>query len=350
MRDFWPRSIIGYLPLYWHITLFICLPYFAFSMCLFTSFAIPWLIDLVLTIFILGVLVDWKTYISMILAGLHYLTFIFFGDIEQFDPNYGNFPIAIYSIAVSLGVGALFSRNKERVLFEKLNAFKALGGTIAHEMRTPLSSIYVSASGLKDSLPALVCGYQRAQAAGIEVPKISPLALNSLANIPERMGYICASTLNIIDMLLLQLKDNDWESHFSNCSIKECVDTAINEYCFREHEKGLVDINDIKDFHFFGNQHLVVHILFNLMRNAFTFIQSENSGRIHLRTSKTYLHHQLHFYDTAKGISKKDLPYIFRSRFFQAQWRHRRRALLLPKNDERDVWQHCRQQRSRRIY
>ena len=48
-----------------------------------------------------------------------------------------------YAIAVSLLVGAIFSRNKERVLMEKLVTFKALGGTIAHEMRTPLSAIHI---------------------------------------------------------------------------------------------------------------------------------------------------------------------------------------------------------------
>ena len=317
MKDFWPRKLLGYLPLYWHFTLFICLPYFAFSMCLFSSFAIEWLIDLVLTIFHSGYFSRLEDLYFYDLGGLSLcvVTFFWFGDINNFNPNYGNLPIAIYSIAVSLGVGVLFARNKERVLFEKLSVFKALGGTIAHEMRTPLSSIYVSASGLKDCLPALVSGYQSARDAGIAVPRISQLALSSLSNVPDRMGYICASTLNIIDMLLLQLKDNDWGAHFSDCSIKECVNTAINEYCFRENEKELVDIENINDFRFFGNQYLVVHIAFNLMRNAFTFIQSEQNGKIRMWTSQAYFQNRLHFCDTAKGISKNDLPYIFEPGF-----------------------------------
>lgn len=313
MKDFWPRKMSSFLPLYWHITLFICLPYFAFCMCFFSSCAIEWVIDLVLIIFILGVLVDWKTYISMILAGLFLgaLTFYGVGDVGQFNFNLGNLPIMAYSIAVSLGVGVLFSRNKERVLMEKMGAFKALGGTIAHEMRTPLSSIHVSASGLKDCLPALVDGYHQARAAGLRVPKISQLALESVANVPERMRYICASTLNIIDMLLLQLKDDDWSAHFNNCSIKDCVDTALNEYCFRENERELVDCQRVEDFPFYGNRYLVVHILFNLMRNAFIFIQSEKRGTITLWTSESPGEYHLHFCDTAKGISKQDLPYIF---------------------------------------
>lgn len=313
MKDFWHKRLSRYLPLFWHITLFFCLPYFAISMCLFSSCAIEWVIDLVLTIFILGILVDWKTYISTILLGAFFaaLSFTFFGDLSQFDPNIGNFPIMTYAIIVSLSAGALFSRNKERVLMEKLITFKALGGTIAHEMRTPLSSIHVSASGLKDCLPALVDGYQQARGAGLKVPKISQLALESVASIPERMRYICASTLNIIDMLLLQLRDNDWNAHFSTCSMKECVDTALHEYCFRENERSLIDISGIEDFTFYGNRYLVVHILYNLMRNSFTFIQSEKRGVITIWTSESLNEKHLHFCDTAKGISKHDLPYIF---------------------------------------
>lgn len=313
MRDFWPKSMVIYLPLYWHITLFICLPFFSFSMCLFSSCAIEWVIDLILTIFVLGILVDWKTYVSMILASVFFgvLSFYYFGQIHHFDFNISTMPIMVYSVATSLCVGVLFSRNKERVLLERMTTFKALGGTIAHEMRTPLSSIHVSASGLIDCLPALVEGYQQATKAGLEVPRISLLALESINNIPERMRYICASTLNIIDMLLLQLKDNDWREHFSHCSVKDCIDTALNEYCFRDNERDYITIKDIDNFPFYGNRYLVVHILFNLIRNSLTFIQSEGQGEITIWTSKSSEENSLHFRDTAKGIRQDELPHIF---------------------------------------
>jgi Na+/proline symporter/signal transduction histidine kinase len=317
MKDFWPKAYLRYLPIYWHITLFVCLPFFAISMCLFSSCSIEWVIDLVLTNFILGLLVDWKTYIATILFGGVFATgsFFLFGDLRQFDPNLGNFPIMAYATIVSLLAGAIFSRNKERVLMEKLVTFKALGGTIAHEMRTPLSSIQISASGLKECLPALVEGYQQARLAGIRVPKISQLTLESIASAPERMRYICASTLNIIDMLLLQLKDSDWSTHFSDCSVTECVLIALSEYCFREDERDLIDATGVAEFKFYGNRYLVVHILYNLMRNAFTFIQSEKKGRIAIWTSERANEMNLHFCDTAKGIGKEDLHHVFEHGF-----------------------------------
>ena len=71
---------------------------------------------------------------------------------------------------------------------------------------------------------------------------------------------------------LAKLKDNDWSSHFSKCSIKECIDTALSEYCFRQNERDLIEIKEVSEFKFYGNCYLVIHILYNLMRNAFSFI------------------------------------------------------------------------------
>lgn len=316
-KDFWPKTWLRYLPLYWHFTLLICLPTFAVSMFLFSSCALEWVIDLVLTNFILGLLVDWKTYSATVVLGgaLATIAFLVWGDVTMFELNLGHLPTMVYATAVSLGAGAIFSRNKERVLMEKLLTFKTLGGTIAHEMRTPLSAIQISANGLKECLPALVEGYQQARNAGINVPKISQLALESVASAPERMRYICASSLNIIDMLLLQLKDSDWSSHFGECSIKDCIDTALMEYCFRQNERELINIKNVEDFRFYGNRHLVVHILYNMMRNAYAFIQSEKRGEISIWTSESAAERKLHFCDTAKGISKKDLPHIFEHGF-----------------------------------
>lgn len=317
MKDFWPQKSLKYLPLFWHITLLFCLPYFAISMCLFSSCSMEWIIDLILIIFILSILVDWKTYVILIISGafLAGCSFALFGDPSHFKPDFGAFPMMTYAIGVAISAGVLFSRNKERVLMEKLNTFKALGGTIAHEMRTPLSSIQVSAGGLKEYLPALVEAYRLAKDSGLKVQRISQLALESTESIPERMRYTCASALNIIDMLLLQLKDNDWNSHFSECSMKECVEIAMQEYCFREKEKDLVDISGVRDFNFYGNRYLVVHILYNLLRNAFTFINSERRGAITIWTSEGPADWNLHFCDTAKGINKRDLPHIFEHGF-----------------------------------
>lgn len=317
MKEFWPKQYLKFLPLYWHITLIVCLPYFAICMCLFSSCAVEWVIDLVLTNFILGLLVDWKTYMVSITLSVLFgvISFLFFGDLNQFDPNLGNYPVMVYAIIVSMIVGAIFSRNKEMVLLEKLSTFKALGGTIAHEMRTPLSSIQISAGGLNQYLPALVDGYQKAHDAGLEVSKISRMALESVANAPERMRYTCASTLNIIDMLLLQLKDDDWDAHFSLCAIKDCIDTAINDYSFRSNERDLLQVLHVSDFYFHGNKSLVAHILFNLLRNAFAFIQSEKKGCITIWTSESLTHNHLHFNDTAKGIGQEDLPHVFRHGF-----------------------------------
>lgn len=317
IKDFWPKALIKYFPLYWHFTLFFCLPYSAITMCLFSSCSINWVIDVILTTFILGVLVDWISYIVMILFGAFFsvLSFLIFADISELDFNYGNFPIMFYATTVALLVGAIFSRSKEVILMEKLNTLKALGATIAHEMRTPLSSINLSASGLNQCLPILVQSYETARFAGIKLPNISKIVLDSAANAPERMQYICVSALNTIDMIIRQLNDNNWYEHYSKLSIKDCILTAINDYAFRKNEIKIINIDNIVDYNFLGHKDLVIHIIHNLMKNALTFIQSEKKGAITIWTVDNKNNFELHFRDTAKGINKKDLPRIFEHGF-----------------------------------
>lgn len=312
MKEFWPNLSKKYGALFWHMTLMLCLPHFGIAMCLFSSLAIEWVIDLILITFILGLLVDWKSYIAIMINAyaLSFFSFWLLGDISKFNPPYEHLPIIIYAVTVSLVVGTIFSRNKEMVLIEKLDTFKALSSTIAHEMRTPLSSINLSAVGLKQCLPALIKTYHEAKVAGLKVPVVSKLAEESLANAPERMSYVCRSALNTIDMLLLQLRNHDWTNNFTTCSMADCIQTALREYSFRTGERELVFF-DGKDFTFVGNKYLVVHILFNLLRNALTFIQSEKKGMIRIWITKGKKEMMLHFCDTAKGIKKKDLPLIF---------------------------------------
>ena len=77
----------------------------------------------------------------------------------------------------------------------------------------------------------------------------------------------------------------------------------------------MIDVSGVEDFNFYGNRYLVVHILYNLMRNAFTFIQSVKKGVITIWTSESPNERHLHFCDTAKGINKRDLPHIFEHGF-----------------------------------
>jgi signal transduction histidine kinase/Na+/proline symporter len=312
MKEFWPELSKKFGAFFWHLTLMLCLPHFGIAMCLFSSLSIEWVIDLILITFILGLLVDWKSYIAIMVSAylLSFLSFWLLGDVSKFSPHVSNLPITIYAMTVAMVAGTIFSRNKEIMLLERLDTFRALGSTIAHEMRTPLSSINISASGLKNCLPALIKTHREAKAAGLKVPHLSQLTLDSMHTAPERMIYVCASALNTIDMLLLQLKDRDWSAHFGQCSMAECVDTALREYSFREGERQLVSCQ-VTDFNFVGNKYLVVHILYNLLRNALTFIQSERRGTIKIWTSRGRKEMMLHFCDSAKGINKTDLPFIF---------------------------------------
>lgn len=317
IKEFWPKSLVKYFPLYWHASLFFCLPFTSMSICLFSSFSLEWTIDVILTVFILGALVDWVTYISMLVISfvLSFLMFFAFGESAIIYIDFSSIPMLIYAMMVAILVGAIFSRSKERVLMEKLSTIKALSATIAHEMRTPLSSINAFADGFKKCLPILLQSYEICVKKGFVEPGISKMALKSVNSSPGRLNYICKSSLKTIDMILLQLSDRNWHQYLSLCSMKDIVNSAIQDFVFRENERELIKDIKIEDFKFIGQKELIVHILHNLIKNSLSFIDSEKKGEISIWTKETKWDFQLHFNDTAKGINVEDLAKVFEHGF-----------------------------------
>jgi signal transduction histidine kinase len=94
-----------------------------------------------------------------------------------------------------------------------------------------------------------------------------------------------------------------------------CVEQALQRYPFEPSERALVfwDAEKAKDnnFMFYGKELFMVHILFNLFKNALYHIQKANKGEIFIWLKPGERFNQLHLKDTGSGISAKVLPHIF---------------------------------------
>ncbi len=116
VRDKWPKSLLPYLPTFWHFTLLYSLPFTSTVMFLLTQGSVEWLINVAITIMFLIVLVDWVSFILLTVLGV-ILGFLFYkltiGPVSlqlEFSTGY----LLVYQGIFATLIGLLFARRKQQ--------------------------------------------------------------------------------------------------------------------------------------------------------------------------------------------------------------------------------------------
>lgn len=318
----WPERLRRYLPAYWHLAILYVLPFFFTFMLLKNDGNSVWLMSALAAAFIMVLLLDWLNLFIQSIAGasLAWLAYVLTTEQPHMESvSLEHVPIYLFIIAI----GAVANYSSEVVKRERLRAMLAAASTVAHELRTPLLSIRAGAAGLKRHLPALLDAYSMAREAGLPVTPLREIHLESMRGVLERFeGEVNASN-TAIDMLLRNSRPFGFkEEDFSACSMAACVDTALRRYPFAsERERALVTWVEGEDFVFRGNELMMVHVLFNLLKNAVYHVVKAGKGEIVIRLESSPLGGCLVFRDTGPGIPEQVLPYIF-TRFYSWSWGH----------------------------
>ena len=219
------------------------------------------------------------------------------------------YPAPIYLTAIL--VGGFAYRNSELVQREKLKAASAIGSYIAHELRTPLASIRSRARFSANALARETSrSLDETDVSGVRKSADLDRSVESLKVIQEEVEY--ANTL--IDMLLLNTKDSllpDNVGEQNNAS--EIVAESVRRYPFsnsRERESVFTEIID--DFAIKGERLLIVHVVFNLLKNAVLYMQRRPNGQTHIRVLVEGKRGVIEVTDTGPGI-----PRMIRKRIFE---------------------------------
>jgi two-component system CAI-1 autoinducer sensor kinase/phosphatase CqsS len=219
------------------------------------------------------------------------------------------YPAPIYLTAIL--VGGFAYRNSELVQREKLKAASAIGSYIAHELRTPLASIRSRARFSANALARETSrSLDETDVSGMRKSADLDRSVESLKVIQEEVEY--ANTL--IDMLLLNTKDSllpDNVGEQNNAS--EIVAESVRRYPFsnsRERESVFTEIID--DFAIKGERLLIVHVVFNLLKNAVLYMQRKPNGQTHIRVLVEGNRGVIEVTDTGPGI-----PRMIRKRIFE---------------------------------
>ncbi len=193
-----------------------------------------------------------------------------------------------------------------------LEAVSALSASIAHELRTPLSAMQFSIKGTRNYLPILVEAYRLAKENCLNIQPIQSKHLEILSGVLNSIESEIHYSETIINMILMNVKQNlALTSDFRKYSMNLCIEEAMNRYPFKPDEKDVITWAQDDDFIFLGDKILVIHLLFNLLKNAFYFIETAKKGNITLWYGSDNEHHIVYFKDTSMGIPAEELPKLF---------------------------------------
>lgn len=151
---------------------------------------------------------------------------------------------------------------------------RALTGSLAHEIRTPLTSIHSYAKGIEIHLESL----RNAKESSVQdrAQKISQLSAAARA-IQKETEY---SSL-FIDMALTATRGADESTSREMLSLARTIKEALRRFPFNNSdEESMVEalLND--DFSVYANDQVLTHSIFNLLKNAIYFAQTGGSGSV----------------------------------------------------------------------
>lgn len=200
---------------------------------------------------------------------------------------------------------------------DKVNAgLKLIAASIAHELRTPLSAISSAVSGTIKHLPPLIATYQLAKEKKLPIPFIPNYRIDLLSNINNNVQQEINAANLIINMLLTKINQPaNVKTDVSTFSISNCINTALKRYPLSQEESALIHWKPSHDFSMIGSPLLIIHILFNLLKNALYYIKAAGKGEIAIWLESEAEYNNLYFKDTGEGINMAILPHIF-DRFF----------------------------------
>ncbi len=242
--------------------------------------------------------------------------------------NQDGIPIGILAVALDIS-----DRKKtERALVEaehKLAGMTLVGASIAHEIRTPLQSVDAAIDSFKEYFPVLLEAYELIDKTKL-TRTLKPSTINFLQNTLDTMRREIQLASLVINLLQENLvlehtvrRGNSLPSEFF--FIRNSVHEALERYPFKLGQRERINWQSSLDFKVQGKELLIIHILFNLLKNALHHIAvAENriagkKGEISIWLELGNPYNKLYFKDTGTGITADKLPRIFERFFTQTE-------------------------------
>lgn len=314
--SYWPNRLRAWLPLYWYLAMTFALPFFFSYMLLQNSSKPEWQLSHLLSVFLMVMLFDMVSFLVTSVIGTLLAVAVYL--IWPFAPLNADALLSYSAVwAFALISGSVFSISHSISNQARIDAIIAATNNIAHELRTPLASVRIATQAVDRFLPLLADSHRKAVAAELAVPELRESQLGRLSKAMETIGREVEHANTVIDMLLVAARPIG-TLQLENISARECVHEAMERYPFgSQHERSRVSIGDCDDFQFTGSRLLLVHVLFNQIKNALFHTGQAGKGSIVLSVHADEGGQRVVCHDTGPGIPPDVLPHIF-ERFYSS--------------------------------
>jgi two-component system, CAI-1 autoinducer sensor kinase/phosphatase CqsS len=306
LRRYWPASVARFLPWYYFLTVAYSLPFFFTYYLIAGHYSTLWsMAEVGMMFFLIAI---FPSFVALALnlglgVGLAILcAWLVDPQSLQVDGRlllYTYLPI--FAFGIIAGLTFSYSNMKGITAQAKNGALRALAGTIAHEMRNPLSQLRYVLDRVEEALPAMA-----------ETRPTPALPVDAVALLSQHVGHgqlAIDRGLRIIAMTLDEVSAKPIHSDNLNyASAAAATRKALDEYGFSDRkERSRVRLMVLEDFTFKVDETVYLFTLFNLIKNALHHMAANASATLTLTVDR----HKVIVHDTGPGIAPEVMSHLF---------------------------------------
>lgn len=314
LQRWWPRPYRKFLPAYWYAAITFALPFFTGYMLLRNGGSTAWLLTHLAALYLTMMMFELGSFVAIFAVGSLAAWLAFVLGPHGAMPWH---PLSLYApvLLMTLTLGPLASLSQKFADHNRIQALERASNNIAHELRTPLGALQIAGRAFRRFLPDLLISHRLAQDAGLPVAELRGAHLQALEKGMDTIEQEVGHAHMVIDMLLVAARPLD-DPALENISAGACVRQAIARYPYvsRSEQERVRLVRD-GDFTVRGSETLLMHVIFNLLRNALFHTGRAGKGNIELAIETSEGEAQIRVRDTGPGIPADVLPRIF-NRFY----------------------------------